>query len=439
MRKAVVSLLCITIMLFGGVFVSADDSISISQTVNFSGTTTTSQDFTYTLTPEESNIDGIETGIEGGCILQTGTLNFLLSEGENQTKSISIDCDTTAFDHAGIYRYRLTNLTQNEYGLLEITILSENGQLKFTNYAFYSADGTTKINGFTYTTTDTPTPPSLVTSNIIFRFVDEQGNSLADDICFVEEHEQMLAPPIMATDNGDVEEKTVSVVKGASRYGNLVAFAPVWATGYTDAYSMYEVVLAGLLNDGYTVITDEIATHGNTGNWAKSNEDTVYTVTMASPQSPDTFRVKIAKMSAGEVVYYLANAEFTLFDGDGNIVTDIYGNPCVGTTDENGNLEFRIYNNGGTYYIMETKAPTGYEINPDKFYITPENEGVTDEGDNVLLVPITVRDNPIVIIPNLPKTGDTINLIILVGTMLVGTAGLTTIIIIKNKKRGKVE
>ena len=128
-------------------------------------------------------------------------------------------------------------------------------------------------------------------------------------------------------------------------------------------------------------------------------------------------------------------AEYTLYDTDSNIVDDINGNPCVGLTDANGNLEFTVPIDGREYYIQETKAPAGYEINPDKFYITPDAEGVSYEGSSIL-VPITVKDNPLIIFPPSPKTGDNINLFILAGIALVGITGLTATIIVVKKKKG---
>ena len=165
MRKAVIALLCVCVMLFGGV-VYADDSITISQTNSFEGTSITSRSFSYTLEAEEpEGIDGIEKGVEGGVVLQTETLDFSLSDGKKQTKPITMSFDVTPFDHAGTYRYRLTNTSQNEYRLLDVTVLYDNGQLVLSSYHFYTASGV-KDTGFVYV-------PAIVNSNIIFRFVDK--------------------------------------------------------------------------------------------------------------------------------------------------------------------------------------------------------------------------------------------------------------------------
>ena len=442
MRKAVIALLCVCVMLFGGV-VYADDSITISQSNSFEGTNITSRSFSYTLEAEEpEGIDGIEKGVEGGVVLQTETLDFSLSDGKDQTKPITMSFDITPFDHAGTYRYRLTNTTQSEYRLLDVTVLYDNGQLVLSSYHFYTASGV-KDTGFVYV-------PAIVSSNIIFRFVDTSGDKIADDITFTEDHEPFGAISVV-DDNPVVEpmpmsfnmdepvvlEKTSTPIKAlASFNGPEILMADVTATSGTDAYGMYEVTLQGLLDKGYSVVTDEIADHGNTGSWAKQDGDNIYTVTMmSSPIAYTSFNVKIAKVSSGNIKYYLKGAEFTLYDTDGNIVDDINGNPCVGLTDANGNLEFTVPIDGREYYIQETKAPVGYELNPDKFYITPDAEGVSYEGSSIL-VPITVKDNPLIIFPPSPKTGDNINLFILAGIALVGITGLTATIICVKKKKG---
>ena len=441
MRKAVIALLCVCVMLFGGV-VYADDSITISQTNSFEGTSITSRSFSYTLEAEEpEGIDGIEKGVEGGVVLQTETLDFSLSDGKKQTKPITMSFDVTPFDHAGTYRYRLTNTSQNEYRLLDVTVLYDNGQLVLSSYHFYTANGV-KDTGFIYV-------PAIVNSNIIFRFVDTDGTQIADDIVFTESHEPfgqtvvdndpvVLEPLAYTFDEPVVVEKTnTTVVKGVARFNEpMLLMDPVNATSGSDAYGMYEVTLQGLLDKGYSVVKDEVAEHGNTGSWAKQDGDNVYTVTMMnSPVAYTSFNVKIAKVSSGNIKYYLKGAEFTLYDTDGNIVDDINGNPCVGLTDANGNLEFTVPIDGREYYIQETKAPAGYEINPDKFYITPDAEGVSYEGSSIL-VPITVKDNPLIIFPPSPKTGDNINLFILAGIALVGITGLTATIIVVKKKKG---
>ena len=129
--------------------------------------------------------------------------------------------------------------------------------------------------------------------------------------------------------------------------------------------------------------------------------------------------VKIAKADKDNVAYYLKDAEITIFNADGTIAYDINGNPCVGITNENGEVEFTlVYDRENTYYAQETKAPAGYSINPEKFEITPTSDR---ESEGVCLIPVTILDT-IIIIP--PKTGDNMNFGLYIVLTVLSTCGL---------------
>ena len=129
--------------------------------------------------------------------------------------------------------------------------------------------------------------------------------------------------------------------------------------------------------------------------------------------------VKIAKADKDNVAYYLKNAEITIFNADGTIAYDVDGNPCVGITNENGEVEFNlVYDRENTYYAQETKAPAGYSINPEKFEIIPTSDR---ESEGVCLIPVTILDT-IIIIP--PKTGDNMNLGLYIVLTVLSTCGL---------------
>jgi len=150
------------------------------------------------------------------------------------------------------------------------------------------------------------------------------------------------------------------------------------------------------------------------------------------------FRVRIAKADANNISYMLSGAEITIFNEDGTIATDVNGNQCVGLTDANGMVEFVVVNDGThTYYAQETKAPAGYNINPDKFAITPISEGASYDSDGALLIPITILDT-IIVIP--PKTGDNFNMglwITLAVLAVLGVAG-GTFYMTRNKKKNSI-
>ena len=84
-------------------------------------------------------------------------------------------------------------------------------------------------------------------------------------------------------------------------------------------------------------------------------------------------RIKVLKKDASSTDTLLKGATFTLYDKDHQIVKDKDGNDCILTTDDSGTVQFEIpYEEG--YYIQETKAPKGYQLNESKFDIVyPEN------------------------------------------------------------------
>lgn len=244
--------------------------------------------YEYTLTPETENIDNAISGVEEGVSLETSTLVFTdLNTNPNQTKTISMTGDATKFTHPGIYRYRLTNNTTEEYRLLDVEVFNGvDGTFVINGYFFYNYD-MQKVTEFSDTITfepdaptpDTPTPvptavptpvivsnPDTITCNVIFRFVDQNNQLIVDDITFDEIREGVI---------------TSTPGKNGINHPHTRINYVLVAVNSSDAYSKYEQVLAYLIDLGYTVVSDEVAQHGNTVNaWGDISGPKVYTVHM---------------------------------------------------------------------------------------------------------------------------------------------------------------
>lgn len=137
--------------------------------------------------------------------------------------------------------------------------------------------------------------------------------------------------------------------------------------------------------------------------------------------------VKVIKADAIDKDKKLAGAEFTVFNKDGSVATDKSGNKLVGTTNANGEVEFKIDYDVDKYedmYIMETKAPEGYNLSTEKFAIKR-----TDNPENgVENIAISVLDDKI------PPTGVKSNTLVFAGIAIVAVLALGVLIVTKKKE-----
>lgn len=167
------------------------------------------------------------------------------------------------------------------------------------------------------------------------------------------------------------------------------------------------VVGVGILNEAELDFKNSYAAVG------KPKDDVTVT--------PLAGKITIDKFGDKDKTNKLLGAEFVLRDGNGNDVLDKNGNVFKGTTEADGKLTFTDVNLG-TYYLHETKAPTGYMRLRDAIEVV-----VTEETLNV-----TVEINNNSSRWQLPKTGGFGRMtFILSGLSLMGIAGT---ILLKNRK-----
>lgn len=93
-----------------------------------------------------------------------------------------------------------------------------------------------------------------------------------------------------------------------------------------------------------------------------------------------TSTINIIKNQKGATDIFVSNAEYTLFDEDGNVFK-------VGKTDKDGKLTFENIP-FGKYVLKETEAPFGYHINPQEYDIDVCNHAeiidITTEDELIL-------------------------------------------------------
>lgn len=135
---------------------------------------------------------------------------------------------------------------------------------------------------------------------------------------------------------------------------------------------------------------------------------------------PKITKIIVIKSDALDNTKHLKDCEITVFNKDGSIAQDAYGNDAIALTDKDGKVEFDIFFNEEGYYVQETKAPKGYRINKDKFEVSLEST----------VIEIKVND---MALPAVAFTGD-IQYLSLIVSVCFASAVLVVLMIYKKKK-----
>ena len=453
--KCIASMIATVMVLSFGNLINAQtvDSVTFSQSFIFTNENTTEKcpniSYEYYVDGEVdtsfSTYDGlsvVKAGSADDLSLSTNTIDLSSTSIPGSAVDYTLDYNITinfgTYSSDGVYRYRLVRTDStgdSKFCYFDVYVSTSGSEYDVIGCNFYNSDfsATTqnKITGFTDSYRLSTDEIISYEQQSLIRFEDEEGNKLFDDIPLYFYYSALTA--------GDIVP-----VKSASRPVKAAGLNLIKNSASIDidtGLTTYEQNLQTLLDQGYVVVNDEVAINRALENpvWFSENYDEtlIFHVIMRAPEAPvgATFRVRIAKVDFDNISYYLSGAEFTVYRSDGSVMLDENGNPCVGVTGEDGYLEFRIINDGDSYYIQETQAPAGYELNTDKFPITPTVDGASVEDDGVILVPIMIRDRIIVLIP--PKTGDDFNIIYYSVVGLAGI-GLFTAGIIYLKKRKEI-
>ena len=378
--------------------------------------------FEYTIDNEVdtsfSTINGMNTVYKGDLdkvTLNTPKITFD-KEIEANTTNVKVSYDINIsfgeFDLVGIHRYRLVR-NDDRAAYFDVYVFNNNGTPVVGGCNFYDAtvfnnEKQTKIGEF-IDSNDNYTIRSII------RFEDQSGELLTEDIILSKPYSSPTSPETPITLGG----------RGNAKIRTNIFLNEVF-TDLELGLGQYEQNLNTLIGENYVLIKDEVADNIALDSpvWF-SNDPATTLIFHVVMQAPATFRVRI-----NDSILYTRS----LYREDGTIVNDINGNPCVGVTDADGYLEFVILSEKDVkFYIKETKAPKGYEINDDKFYITPTIEGasVEDAEKNIILVPIFIKDKSIVIPP---RTGDTFNPVYYICLTLIGVGVTTGGIIYVRKK-----
>lgn len=197
-----------------------------------------------------------------------------------------------------------------------------------------------------------------------------------------------------------------------------------------------------------TVNTDALISTANVLNANTNHVDLHYTNNMnvtsditGNTVNVYTFTLKVVKVDGNNTTKTLPNATFKLTSkNDAEFVKTL-------TTGTDGSATFTGLK-AGTYYVEETVAPEGYNINSKKFEITISTRGnVTGDnvtGDNVTTdIPATdnVTDYKLVVSDfplSVPQTGGAGTVMFTVGGIaLIACAGVLFFVVMRKKKTSK--
>lgn len=138
-----------------------------------------------------------------------------------------------------------------------------------------------------------------------------------------------------------------------------------------------------------------------------------------------TLTLNVGKVDGNNTTKTLPNATFKLTSD-----TDTTGTTL--TTGEDGSVTFTGLK-AGKYYVEETVAPEGYNINSKKFEITISTQGIVT-GDNVTDNKLVVTDFPL----SVPQTGGAGTVMFTVGGIaLIACAGVLFFVVMRKKKTSK--
>lgn len=145
-----------------------------------------------------------------------------------------------------------------------------------------------------------------------------------------------------------------------------------------------------------------------------NKSDTVGTASGKDTIKTNGFQIK--KVDSEDATA-LEGATFELYDAQGNKVTfyteDLTATQTEITTDEDGIAGFYGIANG-TYYLVETKAPTGYELIGKKVEIVVEDGDYTSDIDKTIE---NVKSSTII---NLPQTGGIgVEIVVIAGVLMM--------------------
>lgn len=244
-------------------------------------------------------------------------------------------------------------------------------------------------------------------------------DTMSEGLTYKEVKEVKVGTTVVSTDDYKVTQtgQTVDIEFASSYLSNgdsaFYKADKVYVTYVATVNTSALISIAGELKPNTNHVDLHYTNNMNVDSDITGNTVNVYTLTL-----------NVGKVD-GNTKAPLAGATFKLTSD-----TDTTGTTL--TTGEDGSVTFTGLK-AGKYYVEETVAPEGYNINSKKFEITISTQGIVT-GDNVTDNKLVVTDFPL----SVPQTGGAGTVMFTVGGIaLIACAGVLFFVVMRKKKTSK--
>lgn len=235
---------------------------------------------------------------------------------------------------------------------------------------------------------------------------------------------------------------SVNLVKANGTKTDITSSVTYAKTGTTDNSFTLTIDPTVLANDDfysnvsveavYTATVNTNAVIGGAGN--PNKVDLSYTNSYNQTSTIEgnevkvfTFDLTVIKVDANNTATKLSGAGFTLYTD--NACTSVATNGAEVTTGSDGTATFTGLK-AGTYYLKETTAPAGYNINSTVYKVNISDNGTVTNANGETIIQVEVGDTPLLT----PNTGGMGTMMFTIGgAALIACAGVLFLIVRKKK------
>ncbi|HAP4062500.1 TPA: hypothetical protein IUV45_000517 [Enterococcus faecalis] len=317
-----------------------------------------------------------QAGLSGS---EKTTFKFLDNVGPNQTLAIdSIAAYLTKQPILETNGEMIRNLEHDEYSYDASQFFQKNASESGFNYEVEKFEGIPTTTGsylsnknayyiYLETIPNENIPSDAVLSNYTYMRISSEGFDAweDDDIAYITADESSDGTGRGGVVLEKIDAVTAKVLEGAVfKVVNTKTQQVVQETLTTNQAG--QIRLAGLEAGQYAFIETKAPTGYKLDATPVPFEiklEQTQTIRLKKENTRLENQLKVEKVDENNEAKHLAGAEFSLYDQKNNLIEK-------GVTNENGELLFSNLSPDGEYYLVETKAPNGYELDDTKHPIS---------------------------------------------------------------------